>query len=460
VPISGCPSFCGSSGPGALFGRIAADPDGRRVYSGVSRNANAGIPSVSGFLEVDARSGSLMREFVRPYTVGRMAVHPFQPLLAVQVDDGTGPRLMFVSTQSFDVVAATALPSSAEPFWAPTFSLDGTHVFVSTPHAVHKLSVKSGAIVATRPIEMASSLQSHPTHPWMVGIDSDGSIVALDIDTLDVALRLPVLARDFVIGRDGDLRVFGYSDDDSEVLSVVGLTGERRNTIPAPTLYAFVKGGPSAFVYRLQWSGSDLGLVQLDPESFDVLDAWAVRLGAPLSNSRVLDRIAFLPEPALAVEYYHVSLDHYFLTADADEIDGLDRGAFAGWQRTGESFKVMRSDAVTGGAEIPVCRFYGLPSRGLDSHFYTASQAECDAVEHGYDGAWLKERADAFYVVGANGTTGACPEGTSPVYRLWNARFDSNHRYTMSAAIKAEMVARGYVPEGSGPENVAFCARS
>jgi hypothetical protein len=104
--------------------------------------------------------------------------------------------------------------------------------------------------------------------------------------------------------------------------------------------------------------------------------------------------------------------------------------------------------------------FYGLPSRGLDSHFYTASQAECDAVEHGYDGAWLKERADAFYVVGANGTTGACPEGTSPVYRLWNARFDSNHRYTMSAAIKAEMVARGYVPEGSGPENVAFCARS
>jgi hypothetical protein len=70
----------------------------------------------------------------------------------------------------------------------------------------------------------------------MVGIDSDGSIVALDIDTLDVALRLPVLARDFVIGRDGDLRVFGYSVDDSEILSVVGLTGERRNTIPAPTL--------------------------------------------------------------------------------------------------------------------------------------------------------------------------------------------------------------------------------
>jgi len=34
---------------------------------------------------------------------------------------------------------------------------------------------------------------------------------------------------------------------------------------------------------------------------------------------------------------------------------------------------------------------------------------------------------------------------------------DSNHRHTVSAAIKAELVARGYVGEGYGPDTVAMC---
>ena len=49
--------------------------------------------------------------------------------------------------------------------------------------------------------------------------------------------------------------------------------------------------------------------------------------------------------------------------------------------------------------------------------------------------------------------TGACPVGTIPVYRLWNQRVDSNHRYTTSAAIKAQMLAAGYFDEG-----VVMCA--
>ena len=35
--------------------------------------------------------------------------------------------------------------------------------------------------------------------------------------------------------------------------------------------------------------------------------------------------------------------------------------------------------------------------------------------------------------------TGACPAGTVPVYRLWNQRADSNHRYTTDPGIKAYM---------------------
>ena len=39
--------------------------------------------------------------------------------------------------------------------------------------------------------------------------------------------------------------------------------------------------------------------------------------------------------------------------------------------------------------------------------------------------------------------TGACPAGGVPVYRIWNQRYDSNHRYTTSTAIRDQMVAEG-----------------
>ena len=54
--------------------------------------------------------------------------------------------------------------------------------------------------------------------------------------------------------------------------------------------------------------------------------------------------------------------------------------------------------------------------------------------------------------------TGACPDGTIAVYRLFNQRADANHRYTTDPAVRAQMIARGYVPEGYGPEGVAMCA--
>ena len=53
--------------------------------------------------------------------------------------------------------------------------------------------------------------------------------------------------------------------------------------------------------------------------------------------------------------------------------------------------------------------------------------------------------------------TGACPPGAIPVYRLWNRRVDSNHRYVIDRSLRAEMIARGYVPEGYG-DGVAMCA--
>jgi hypothetical protein len=33
-----------------------------------------------------------------------------------------------------------------------------------------------------------------------------------------------------------------------------------------------------------------------------------------------------------------------------------------------------------------------------------------------------------------------------------------NHRYAMSAAVKTQMIAQGWAPEGYGPNQVIMCA--
>src|SRR5205814_4890565 len=93
-----------------------------------------------------------------------------------------------------------------------------------------------------------------------------------------------------------------------------------------------------------------------------------------------------LPAPAPAppkavpiVEFYHAALDHYFITGNADEIAKLDNGTFRGWARTGEAFKAYGSGGAGSISRRPVCREYGNPLYGLDSHFYSASPDECAA---------------------------------------------------------------------------------
>jgi hypothetical protein len=72
--------------------------------------------------------------------------------------------------------------------------------------------------------------------------------------------------------------------------------------------------------------------------------------------------------------------------------------------------------------------------------------------------AWELETGDAFEVNDPNTQTGACPDGTIPVYRLWNGRVDSDHRYTTDATIRKQMIQQGYVAEGYGPSGVVMCA--
>ena len=167
------------------------------------------------------------------------------------------------------------------------------------------------------------------------------------------------------------------------------------------------------------------------------------------------------------IEYYNPTLDHYFLTGFQPEIDALDSGRTSGWVRTGQGlyawinlYEDLFSDDPSVSADRqpsnlqPVCRLYIPPSDG-NSHFFSDSHEECAAAQRSHP-EYVLETAQAFLATLPD-STGQCADGAQPVYRLWNGRIDSNHRYTTSVAIRDEMLARGYIAEGSGGECVALC---
>jgi hypothetical protein len=149
----------------------------------------------------------------------------------------------------------------------------------------------------------------------------------------------------------------------------------------------------------------------------------------------------------VAVEFYNRTLNHYFLSTNPIEIDNLDSGRTVGWERTGLRFLVY--DNAQPGTS-PVCRFYRAPAYG-DSHFYSASPAECAATAAAHPVDWIYESPNVFYVKLPDATTGACAAGTIAVYRFFNSA-TTNHRYTTEIVIRNDMASSpAWIAEGYGP---------
>ncbi|MBP8297962.1 MAG: hypothetical protein KAX84_17765, partial [Burkholderiales bacterium] len=143
----------------------------------------------------------------------------------------------------------------------------------------------------------------------------------------------------------------------------------------------------------------------------------------------------------------------YFLTAAAEEAQGIDRGAAGpGWSRTGLGFQAWLTPTAAPPDARPVCRFYGTPGIGPNSHFYTIDPAECAGVQN--DPGWQLEATDVFYLVPP--ANGACAQGRRAVLRAYNNRYaqnDSNHRYATDSIAYNQVLARGWLGEG-----VVMCA--
>ena len=181
----------------------------------------------------------------------------------------------------------------------------------------------------------------------------------------------------------------------------------------------------------------------------------------PMSSTRrlFLGGLALRPPPSLPcpaaaelVEYYHEGLDHYFVTHYAVEIQALDS------QRRAQGLGADRPDdpdydstTGAGAGSISVCRFYGNPARGLDSHLYSASKAECDVVRQKWPDEWLIETEEAFRAHTLE-ATGQCPAGTKAVFRLFNKGADINHRYTTDPGSSKRWSPRATRPKAGASE--------
>jgi len=203
-----------------------------------------------------------------------------------------------------------------------------------------------------------------------------------------------------------------------------GVDPGQRPDIIAAIMYATVQTFASDSRCETEWPLCGPGIV----------DAWAA-----VSAAQELKPYSFI------MEFYHEELNHYFRTANHDEVSLVRAGYFGEWSETSEIIISWRGPTETG--VLPVCRFYGTPGIGPNSHFYTVDPVECETVKR--DPGWTYEGVP-FYAKRA--AAGHCPTNSAPVYRYYNngwTRNDSNHRYATHLDDLSAMQADGWVLEGT-----------
>ena len=155
-----------------------------------------------------------------------------------------------------------------------------------------------------------------------------------------------------------------------------------------------------------------------------------------------------------SVEFYNAATKHYFRTEAATEAAGIDASMPAsGWVRTGQNYKVWRTIADAPAGAVPVCRFY---SAGYNSHFYTASTGECNLLRNNEardraaqpPGTYIGWQYEGIVSYVMFPVARKCPAGTQPIYRSFNMRADSNHRFSPALPLFQDMTDLGWYPEG------------
>lgn len=431
---------------------VAVSSDGQRAFVANTRS------------EALSNHGSLAIITLKPAQVTQTVQLTMQPSAVVSSPDG---RLVYVAGASPSSVAwidaslnvVGTIYSTSMPLGGLAISPDGSQLYVAEGSSILVLGTGDGAAAGTIPADVLAvghmSMGPDGTTLYAVARDkndaSQGLLVVVSTVSRSVRAILPVGKSSNGLAVSPNGGVIAVANTGDGTVSLVSATDlSDATTIPvgaAPEGASFTPDG------RYLWVSNN------GSSTISIVDVSARSVVATLAGFPGAGSVGTFisADSAPVVEFYNKSLDHYFETQELSEILDLDRGVHLGWNRTGQYFIANLPD--TKAAETAaVCRFYGVPASGLDSHFYSADQSECLAVKVQFPGVWIEETPDAFELILPNSQSGACPSKTTPVYRLWNGRTDSNHRYTSDLAIRAQMLAKGSIAEGYGPLGVVMCA--
>ena len=425
---------------------LAIDPLGRFLYA---TNDNAGNGTVSGFA-IDRDNGGLTHVPKSPLPIaagpGPLAIDPRGRFLYVGAS----------TSAAFSIDPANGQLTSMATSLAPSpqgLAIDPAGRFLFATYASNR--VVSYSIGASGTLAEVANVAT--------GAGPRGVAVARD-------------GRFLYVANAGDGSISQYRLDDGRPVSIgaspaVGVTELAAFGVLAPDT-ASAPGTP--FVRKVEalngrlplvWSVSQGALppgMQLDAQT-GLLAGTPASEGTYAFTVRVVDAFGGFASrsftfttrsgaSATVVEFYNTALDHYFITWIGAEIAILDEGvAIQGWRRTGKAFSTL---TAARGDTSPICRYYIPPQLG-NSHFFGRGASECSATGANNPTFVLEDPSFMHMVLP---TGGACPAGTAPVYRVFSNRPDANHRYTIERAVRDEMVTRGWLAEGDGPDLVVMCA--
>jgi len=260
-------------------------------------------------------------------------------------------------------------------------------------------------------------------------------------------------AADGIHHPEGDLKKFSQGtvhayktyDDGSSFIQMIwsqgvtepGSSGSGLFTLDASKSFMELRGG--------LWGGASSCKDMQGVDDYSRLD-----VALPLLAQYLTPVATSAAKTAPTVEFYNAALDDYFITASPGDIAALDSGTFPGWTRTGLRFLAYTDPTVAPAGAQPVCRYYVAPAYG-DSHFYSASPAECADVGLRFAGEWVFESSAAFYILLPDPATGNCPAGSRGVFRFMNNGNKLHHRYTAEVDVRDSIIKDGgWTQEGYG----------
>ena len=162
-----------------------------------------------------------------------------------------------------------------------------------------------------------------------------------------------------------------------------------------------------------------------------------------------------------AIEYVNPALNQYVMTSAPAEIAALDAGVQLGWVRTGATFNGFVAFNPASLGLLQMCRWYAATTTE-STHWYFVGvpgfPLSCPglAIENLYWGRLVtiaEEDPNVFYLMPPSAFEGWCPYATIPLYALYDRII--GHRYTVDPTIRADMIAKGWLPEGYGAGVVA-----